>query len=154
MLRKLAITTLILAAGLGVAHADIWRWKDAQGVFHYSDQWVPGSELIKGNKSRPASEEPDTPRQASNDANRADPDAPSAATVQAVKADVAKTREQQCKDAKDAYQKAILARRITKAPSKDAPKNTQPEYLSDTEADAYRAQTRSDMDALCGAQAK
>jgi len=57
MQRTLAITTLILLAGVGAALADgdIWRWKDAQGVFHYSDQWVPGSELIKSNsKSRPS----------------------------------------------------------------------------------------------------
>ena len=153
MLRKLAITSLILACGLGVAHADIWRWKDAQGTYHYSDQWVPGSELIKASRNRPG-DETDTPRPApASEPGRtetAPSDAPSAAAIQAVKQDVAKTRDQQCKDAKDAYQKAIQARRIIKSTGADGSR----EYLSDAEADAYRIRVKTDMDSFCGAAGK
>jgi len=155
MLRTVSVA-LILATGVGVAglahaDADIYRWKDAQGIYHYSDQWVPGSELIKSSgRQRPptdtssTSSTSDTPPPASSsNAQPAEPEA-SAATVQAVKQDLAKVREQQCKDAKDAYDKAIRARRITKD-NKDGQK----QYLSDTEADAYRARIRDDMEHFC-----
>ena len=157
MLRTLAITTLILAAGSGVvrADADIYRWKDSQGIYHYSDQWVPGSELIKSNRQRPPGADSDNLRPAADssksesDSPPPPPEQPSAETNQAVKQDVAKTREKQCKDARDAYQKAIEARRIFKTG-----KNGEREYISDAEADAYRAQVRSDMDTLCAPAGK
>ncbi len=111
---------------------------------------MPGSELIKSNRQRPVGPDADTPRPVADssktDADTPPADTPSSATNQAVKQDVAKTREKQCKDARDAYQKAIQARRIFKTG-----KDGQREYISDADADAYRAQVRSDMDALCGA---
>src|SRR5215831_15319092 len=118
MLRTLGIT-LIVVAGWGVAHADadIYRWKDAQGIYHYSDQWVPGSEVIKSSKLRPASNNDSDAARPSPvaDKTESDPsDKPTAAQTQAAKQDVAKAREQQCKDAKDAYDKAIRARHIFK----------------------------------------
>ncbi|MCC6171981.1 MAG: DUF4124 domain-containing protein, partial [Gammaproteobacteria bacterium] len=36
--------TLALMASL--AQADVWRWKDAQGKWHYSDVPVEGAQLI------------------------------------------------------------------------------------------------------------
>jgi hypothetical protein len=156
MLRTVNVA-LILAAGVGLAHsglahadADIYRWKDAQGIYHYSDQWVPGSELIKSSGRQhppveaPRSSDSDAPPASSSSSLPPDPPA-SAATVQAVKQDLAKVREQQCKDAKDAYDKAIHARRITRES-----KGGQKEYLSDAEADAYRIRVRDDMDHFCG----
>jgi hypothetical protein len=150
MLRTLSVA-LILAAGSGLAHADadIYRWKDAQGIYHYSDQWVPGSELIKSTRQHPgqgSDSSASRPAAASNDSDSVPPDTPSAATAQAVKQDVTKIRDQQCKDAKDAYEKAIRARRIFKS-SKDGTK----EYMSDADADAYRVKVRNEMDQLCGA---
>ncbi len=156
MLRKLAITTLILAAALGgSAQADIYRWKDAQGVFHYSDQWVPGSELIKSNSVRPPGVEPgSSPKAASSDSGRiaasANSQAQQEVTNRAVQEDVAKVREDQCKKAKEIYDKAISARRIYKGESKDGEK----QYISDAEADAYRAQARTEMEQACAAVAK
>jgi hypothetical protein len=146
MLRMAAITTLILAAGLGTAQADIWRWKDAQGVFHYSDQWVPGSELIKANKLRPAGsegEKPATTASVTTPTSAVSPP-PSEATIRAVKDDVAKTREQLCKDAKDHYEKAIQARRIFKTDAKG-----ERQYISDADADSVRVQARAQMEQAC-----
>ena len=77
---------------------------------------------------------------------------------QAVKQDVAKAREAQCKEAKERYEKAVQARRIYK-PSKDGAKDNdsdrpaEREYLSDQEADAYRLQAHNDMVATCGPSA-
>lgn len=155
MLRTASVA-LILAAGIGLTHsgaaradADIYRWKDAQGVYHYSDQWVPGSELIKSSgKLRPPVDTP-PPASSSSSSTTSDApppdDAPSAASAQALKADVAKVKAQQCKEAQDAYQKSLYSRRMFKE-GKDGAR----EYLSDAELDAYRLRVRSDMDRLCG----
>jgi hypothetical protein len=153
MLRTMSVA-LILATGVGMAglahaDADIYRWKDAQGIYHYSDQWVPGSELIKSSgRQRPPSPSdnsgPTSDTPPSSNAQPAEPEA-STATVQAVKDDVAKIRAEQCKEARDAYDKAIHARRITR----DG-KDGQKEYLTDAEADAYRIRVRGDMDRFCG----
>jgi hypothetical protein len=154
MLRTVSVA-LILAAGVGFtalaqADADIYRWKDAQGIYHYSDQWVPGSELIKSSsRQRPLAENnsstSDSPPPASSSNSEPPEPEASSADVQAVKDDVAKVRAQQCKEAKDAYDKAIHARRITK----DG-KDGQKEFLSDAEADAYRIRVRGDVEHFCG----
>jgi len=145
MQRTLAITTLILLAGVGAALADgdIWRWKDAQGVFHYSDQWVPGSELIKSNsKSRPSDDA--SANRSTADATDADRTIQQQQTARTVAADVAKVKEKQCKDAQDRYEKALQARRIYKSG-----KDGQREYMSDAEADALRVQAKNDVDLAC-----
>ena len=157
MLRKLAITTLVLAAALvGSAAADIYRWKDAQGVFHYSDQWVPGSELIKANSLRPpGSDTSSASKPASSDPARISANANSQlqqeTTNRAVQQDVSRAREAQCTKAKDAYDKAIAARRIFKPESN---KDGEKDYLSDAEADAYRNRVRGEMEQACAAAGK
>ncbi len=158
MLRTASVT-LILAASVGLtlsgrahADADIYRWKDAQGIYHYSDQWVPGSELIKSSGRQHLPDEsapPSTTTTAPSATSDAPPeDTPSTATAQAVKADVAKVRAEQCKEAKDAYEKSLYSRRLYKQG-----KDGQREYLSDAELDAYRLRVRNDMEHLCGTSA-
>jgi hypothetical protein len=148
MQRTLAIATLILLAGVGAALADgdIWRWKDAQGVFHYSDQWVPGSELIKSNSNRTRpSPDDSSPNRSSVDTTDADRTVQQQQTARTVAADVAKVKEKQCKDAQERYQNAIQARRIYKTT-----KDGQREYMSDAEAEALRVQAKNDVDLACG----
>jgi hypothetical protein len=156
MLRSLTIGTFVLVGVAAVAHAaDVFRWVDDHGGVHYSDQWVPGSEVIKSSKPRPtggsdtASRTPDTPK------FTAAPSAPAQQNAaQAVKQDLTKMREQQCKEAKDRYDKAIQARRIFKQGESDKAKDTDRpddrQYLSDEEADAYRVKARQEMQELCG----
>jgi hypothetical protein len=145
-----ALTTLIWVAGIcGVAHADVYRWVDDHGEAHYTDRWVPGSELIKSSKPHPA--EPTPSAQAQGRAPAASANQTPAAKQQqaaeaAVKADVAKTKEAQCKQAKDRYQKAIEARRIYK-PGKEGEERV---YMTDEETDAYRVQARNDVTLTCG----
>jgi hypothetical protein len=152
MQRTLAITTLILAAGVGMALADgdIWRWKDAQGVFHYSDQWVPGSELIKSTRPHTQGDEA-SPRSLQDKSlgdavTNADKDIQKQQAARSVAADVAKAREQQCKAARERYDKAVQARRIYK-PGKDGER----EYVSEDEANAIRQQAKDEVDQACGA---
>jgi Domain of unknown function (DUF4124) len=155
MLRILAISYLSFAGAVSVAYADVFRWVDDHGGVHYSDQWVPGSEVIKSARPHPASS--DSPRPTSDTQKTARAAAgPSTQTAEkAVKQDVAKIREQQCKDAKDRYEKAIQARRIYKAAGGDKSKDTEDrQYLSDDEADAYRLKARQDMQDTCGNSTK
>ena len=156
MLRYLAISTLLCVSAVSIAHADVFRWVDDHGGVHYSDQWVPGSEVIKSSQKPPSSSSSRT--YSAPKTSAAPPSQDSAA--KAVKQDVAKVREQQCKDAKDRYDKAIQARRIYKAPppsnkpaqdTQDKPDDRQ--YLSEEEADAYRLKARQDYMDACGAQA-
>jgi hypothetical protein len=150
MLRPIAITALIAAGICGVAQADVYRWVDEHGEPHYSDRWVPGSELIKTSKPRPTA--PD-----SSGGERRSPVATASQNAsvklqqqlaeQAVKQDVAKTRAVQCKEAKERYQKAIEARRLYK-PAKEG--DTDRVFMSDAETDAYRLQARNDVTTACG----
>ena len=51
MFRMLVIVAALLGAQ-AIARADVYRWVDAQGRVQYSDRWVPGSELVKVDKSK------------------------------------------------------------------------------------------------------
>jgi len=148
MLRSLTLTALIFAAMAGVAHADVYRWVDDHGEAHYTDRWVPGSELIKSSKPHP-----DAPPSASQAPSKVSSSGSQTAAAKqqqaaeaAVKADVDKTKEAQCKQAKERYQKAIEARRIYK-PDKDGQER---QYMTDEETDAYRLQARNDVTLTCG----
>jgi Domain of unknown function (DUF4124) len=155
MLRNLAISTLLCAGAVSVAYADVFRWVDDHGGVHYSDQWVPGSEVIKST-AKPRAGGSDTPSPANYSAPKTNGQASQDNAAKAVKQDVAKAREQQCKEAKDRYDKAIQARRIYKPgpagdKSKDSDRPDDRQYLSDEEADAYRVKARQDVQDFCGA---
>ena len=154
MLRPLAITTLLAVAACGVAQADVYRWVDDHGEAHYSDKWVPGSQVIKSSRPHPEMPESSSAPATSSAENKpsAQNQSPTAKlqqerAAQAVKQDVAKVREAQCKEAKEHYQKAIEARRIYKAP-KDG--DTDRVFMTDNETDAYRLQARNDVTTACG----
>ena len=146
MSRLIPICAFLVLGSLSIAQADVYRWVDDKGVPHYSDQWVPGSTVIKTNKLHPGSDTMSTtaPRAAGAGNNPA-AGTDDQANKSAVKADVAKSREAQCKSAREVYTKAIMSRRVYKD-GKDGSK----EFLSDQEADAYREQARKDVQAFCG----
>jgi hypothetical protein len=147
---SLALATLVVAGISGIAHADVYRWVDDHGEAHYTDRWVPGSELIKSSKPRPAEPTPTSSqapaRTPTSTANQTAAAKQQQAAEAAVKEDVAKTKEVQCKQAKDRYQKAVEARRIYK-PGKE---NEERVYMTDEETDAYRLQARNDVTLACG----
>ena len=154
MFRTLAIA-LVFTGVAGVAHAvDVYRYVDAQGGIHYSDTWVPGSQLIKmdhrpnniesgGSAGRAAQSK--TPIAAGN---RASAEVAQETTVRAVQADVAAAKDQQCTDAKAKYDKSIQVRRIYKSDTANA--DGEREFLTDEQADAYRVQLRTEMQTACG----
>jgi len=152
MFRILAITATLIGV-MSAAHADVWRWTDPQGRIQYSDKWVPGSVLIKSDRNHPSMGDPnaasdsdsaDQQRLATSNAAIADQQA-QRQTEDTVKQDVAKIKEKQCKEATTNYEKAIQSRRIYK----DGKDGTR-EYLTDAQADAYRAQALTDRKSACG----
>jgi hypothetical protein len=154
MFRTLFLGLLLTGAAVAAHAADVYRYVDAQGGIHYSDTWVPGSTLIHVDHHPKAGDSAaSAARTAQNKAlasgERASADVAKQADERAVHADVAQAREEQCKQAKDSYDKAIRSRRIIKTD-----KDGQREYLSEADADAYRLQLRTDMQSACGTDTK
>lgn len=52
---RLVASILLCAAALTANTAEIYRWKDANGVWHYSDQPLQGGERVTVNASKPSS---------------------------------------------------------------------------------------------------
>jgi Domain of unknown function (DUF4124) len=149
----LSLGALVLMGASALAQADVYRWVDAQGEVHYSDRWVPGSTLIKVDRSRATPEAVANARSADQNRLAVTNDRINAQQAQnaesrAVQKDVQEARTSQCKDAKERYDKSIQARRIFRT-GKDGER----EYLNDAEADEYRLKARSEMQEACGASA-
>jgi hypothetical protein len=153
MFRILSLVLFLTGAAVAAHAADVYRYVDAQGGVHYTDTWVPGSTLIKVDHQPKASEAAAPARTAQNKplsaGDRASTDVAKAADERAVKADVAQAQEEQCKQAKDSYTKAVASRRIIKSGT-----DTQREYLSEADANAYRLQLHDAMQAACGTDTK
>ena len=149
MSRLLPITALLLAGALTSARADVYRWIDEHGEPHYSDQWVPGSVVIKTIKPHPSTftstARATEHRSLASPNNGVSTEFNDQANARAVQQDLAKTRDIQCKAAKDRYMKAIQSRRIVKQ-NKDGER----EVLSEEAADAFREQARKDVQDHCG----
>jgi hypothetical protein len=153
MFRILSVALFLTGAAAAANAADVYRFVDAQGGVHYTDTWVPGSTLIKVDhnpKAAAAASPAHTPQSKPLAAgDRASADLAKAADERTVKADVAQAQEEQCKQAKDSYTKAVASRRIIKSGSDD-----QREYLSEADANAYRLQLHYAMQAACGTDTK
>ena len=147
-MRKLVSIALaaFLVAPAVMAEGEVYRWKDVNGVWHYSDQPQPGAELVKklGTRSN-SSNSPSAP-----------PSAPAAApdngipplsreVTQQVRQEAAKAKAEQCKKATEAYESAITARRLYKEDDKG-----NRTYLTDEQIDAARLEARSTRDIACG----
>jgi len=149
MLRRLSLTAVIFAGALTFARADVYRWVDSQGQAHYSDQWVPGSQVIKTDKAHPPGADATARAQEQKSltaaSDRISKELSAEQNARAVQADLAKTRDARCKAAKDAYQRSIISRKVYKD-DKDGTRT----YLSDTELDAYREQARQAVQDNCG----
>ena len=127
--------------------------KTGNGVWHYSDQPQPGAELVKAmrrnsSSANSASQGTQAPRPPSGDEGNLN-DAPAAPVsrevAQEVRRDAATAKAEQCTKAKDAYQRAVQARRISR---KD--ESGKQVYLTESEIDATRLQARANMDLACG----
>jgi hypothetical protein len=140
-LAALIIAPLALAAG-----SEIYRWKDANGVSHYSDQPQPGAELIKAGKrtSTPAPAPAPAAPPASTLSSDNSPPPVSREVAQQVRQEAATAKAEQCKKQQEAYQRAVQARRIVKVDEKG-----NKVFLNDAEIDAARLEARANRDRAC-----
>ena len=149
MLRRLSISALIIAAACTLARADVYRWVDDHGQPHYSDQWMPGSEVIKTSKVHPPGAEGAArsadQRNLTASNNRIASQQGEQDNARAVQQDVASRHAVLCKQSKDSYMKAVNSRRVYKEGA-----DGERSYLSDADADAYREQLRKQVQDYCG----
>src|SRR5215469_13895737 len=149
MLRRLFVSALIFAGAFTLARADVYRWVDDKGQPHYSDQWVPGSEVIKTSKAHPPGTEgaarvaDQKSLTASNKTISTQQEAQD--NSRAVQQDVASRQAVMCKQSKDNYMRAITSRRVYKEGA-----DGERSYLSDADTDSYREQLRKQVQDYCG----
>jgi pullulanase/glycogen debranching enzyme len=154
MFRTLLIALVMTSAAAASHAADVYRYVDPSGGVHYTDTWVPGSTLIKVDHHQKGAESDAAAQRTQQNKSaiageRAAVEVARASDQRAVQADVTQAREQQCKQAQDNYTKAIQSRRIYKSD-----KDGERDYLNDADADAYRLQLRTEMQAACGTETK
>jgi Domain of unknown function (DUF4124) len=144
----LAITSLLCSTAF--AAGEIYRWKDANGLWHYSDQPRPGAEIVRTLQRPPGSATgavpytaptpPPAPLTATGDAPQV-----SGEVAQQVRQEAADAKAKQCELAKANYEKSIQAQRIYKNDEKG-----NRVFLTAAEMDAARLTARSNRDQLCG----
>jgi hypothetical protein len=145
------LTLIILGSGaLGAASAgDIYCNNQGRDC---SDRPSPGATYVR-TVNAPAVTVTEPSPAASSGSAPAPTDAAAArlgqeASRAAVQKDVAANRAEQCKQAKDKYQKSVEARRVYRIN-----KAGEREYLSDAEADQARLNARLEMERSCGSSA-
>jgi hypothetical protein len=147
-MRKLLILALVPLLTAGFAHAagEVYRWKDPNGTWHYSDQPRPGAELIRGPQrsalnttSPPPATTPAVPTDAATGAPVV-----SEEVAQQVRSEAAAVKSEQCKKSEAYYQQVLQARRVYKTDDKG-----QRVFMNDEEMDAARLQARSNRDLAC-----
>jgi hypothetical protein len=148
-MRKIfAIAVIALAGSTAFAAGDVYRWKDANGLWHYSDQPQPGAELVRGMRA-PSAATAAAPAAAPTPSPPASPDSDTLPVSKEVAAQVrqetANAKAEQCKKNTEDYNKYVQARRIYKS---DASGNKV--YMTEAEMDAARLQARSARDLACG----
>jgi hypothetical protein len=142
----------LLGSSFAIAAGDVYRWKDANNQWHYSDQPRAGAELISDSNRRPVASTAarPVPRPVTVAATPApsepkdDPIPVSDAAINEVRAEAASAKADQCKKAEASYQRAIQARRAYKTDDKG-----NRVYLNDSDMDATRIQARGARDLAC-----
>jgi hypothetical protein len=137
--------TLLMASAFGAG--EVYRWKGADGTWHYSDQPRPGAEMVSGsqaNREPPAAQSNSDPSRVP--ANELSMNIPvSDAVAREVRAEAAAAKSKRCKDAEANYQTSITAGRIYRTDDKG-----NRVYLNAAETDAARLKARADRDQACG----
>jgi len=141
---------LALALASPLALAQVYKWTDANGQVHYSDRGPPDATQVKG--PTPPNQQTAPAAPAARPANAPAPGTigtapPAASSEQArqVQRDVAAARAEQCKEARENYEKSVRAQRMYKTNEKG-----EREYMSVQDADAARLQLKASVDSFCG----
>ena len=147
------VATLLMASAFGAG--EVYRWRGADGAWHYSDQPRPGAELVRGTQGvrAPAADAtpqtaPQTPTPPPADTMETSSEAPlpvSDAVAEEVRTAADAAKAEQCKQAEAAYQESVKARSIYR--TDDQGKRV---FLTSAEMDRARLQARANRDLACG----
>ena len=150
-MRMTAKSLLVLAfiAATCTQAADVWRWKDAQGVVHYSDVPVEGAIRIKQSTPSYATSNSPAPVLTPEGVARVTEQRQLDAANKGVQQDLAKKRGEQCKSTTARYDTLITSARVYHEDGKG-----QRSYLSAKELDEARVRARQERDAACGPPAR
>jgi hypothetical protein len=144
-----ALAVLCLIPLFAHAEGEIYRWKDSNGLWHYSDQPQPGAELVKAVRKPASASSASTRATTSSSAaptSGADGIPPvSAEVAQQVRAEAANAKSEQCKKATEAYDKAVQALRIYRVDE-----NGNQIFLNAAELDQARLDARGAKEISCG----
>jgi hypothetical protein len=143
-----AIAVLTLLAPATFAADDVYRWKDAGGIWHYSDQPRPGAEKVRGNappSTAAAAPAPAAPVPAPA-AVTSDPLPVSKEVAQEVRQEAATAKAKNCERATAYYKGLVESPRIRRPP--DA--NGVVTFLTAEEIDKARLDARAAKDIACG----
>jgi hypothetical protein len=157
MIRKLVIALALAGLASVAAAATVYKWMDAEGQVHYTDrppragdakiiavyeEGSPEDEGAEGTASGGDESPPaDETASAAQDEEQA---AASQAEVNAVNADVAKARAENCKKATERYNSYVTSQRLFRTGP-----NGQRQYLTDAELSLARISAKKDMDQFC-----
>jgi hypothetical protein len=146
-----ALAVLCLMPLFAHAEGEVYRWKDRDGLWHYSDQPQPGAELVKTARKPAVSPPPANTVPAATGAtatSAAGGPAPVSDTVaQQVRAEAADAKSERCKKATEQYDQSIRARRMYRVDDQG-----NQVFLNDAELDQARLIARSNRDSACGTQ--
>jgi hypothetical protein len=150
MRRILTFSATILITATALAAGDVYRWKDANGTWHYSDQPQPGAELVvRGsrpvNNDTPATDATPAPAAASTAADEMSGPLPvSDAVASQVRQEAATAKAERCKVAEKTYQDTINHDRLYRV---DEAGNQV--FYTAAEIDAVRLEARRVRDLAC-----
>lgn len=154
MLRPILVSGLLIVLWTSGAQAQdvvpVYRWVDAEGIPHYSDQPPAGAtvEAVNvrvGRAARSAAGADDDRRYLEQAAQmRADQEGAEAASAEAERQRVLEERRAGCEQARERAARYANARRLYK-PGPDGDR----QYLSDEEIDAERAAALRAVDEWC-----
>lgn len=147
MRKIITFTAAFFLTASAFGAGEVYRWKAADGTWHFSDQPRPGAEVVRGPQLARAATEPAAPLPPPPpEPPVADEPLPVSQDVaDEVRSQAAALRAEQCKAAEAAYQDALKARRIYRT---DADGNRV--YMTEAEMDAARLQARASRDLTCG----
>lgn len=148
MRKTLAIAVMTLLGTAAFAAGEVYRWKDASGVWHYSDQFHEGAEVVrKSGAATAATAAPaQTPAAApAPAAQTASDDLPvSKEVAQEVRQDASAAKAKRCEKAKTDYDELVKALRVKR---KDDKGNEV--FLNAAEIDKARLDARATRDLAC-----
>jgi len=150
-LRRLALALAISVSAASAALAQdavVYKWTDGEHRVHYSDQPPEGEvgsvETLMEHTHRSSERPAAAPAASKAPAPPPAPGGTQSNLQKQVAADVAKTANEQCKQAQDVYNSYLRARHIYK--EGDDKSRT---YLSDTEMEEARVNAKRDVDEAC-----